>query len=64
MNASAIDAATSSVEISARRSYLSPSGTNTSMPVAMPICVSMNTAPICVTDRPNSRAMSASSGCA
>ena len=64
VNASATEAATSSVEISRRRSYLSPSGTKISMPVPMPICVSMNTAPTWVTDRPNSRAMSASSGCA
>jgi hypothetical protein len=36
VNISAMDATATSVEISARRSYLSPSGTKTSIPVAMP----------------------------
>jgi hypothetical protein len=45
-NASATDSSTSIVEMSDRRSYLSPRGTKNSIPRPVPICVSMATAPI------------------
>ena len=56
-------APTSSAVRSARRSKLSPSGTKTSMPIAVPTWVSIATSPIMPTLTENVRAIAASNGC-
>ena len=62
MSARHADAATSSIRISRRRSWVSPSGTNSSIPRAVPSCDSIATAPTLGTEMRNVVAISDSSG--